>query len=268
MTVQPWDPTVEPDLPRISAAGWGRVALRALPLIVVLLLGVVLMALLRLIEAPLYGQRRPATPYITVFVCRMAFVILGVRHRIQGAPMAQPGAVVSNHASWLDIFSLNARKRIYFVSKSEVASWPGIGWLARATGTVFESMDGPPHRRRHILRSIDRLHPLCYVLVVLDSREVGLDCNLIEKYPAWQHKYGDVVCVGLGNAPHRVLSTSLRLDCDNTKLLPVARTTNAIRCHDGTAFVSERHRSYAFFCCGFDERIAWITRHELHTFRF
>ena len=32
---------------------------------------------------------------------------------------------------------LNAAKRIYFVSKSEVASWPGIGWLARATGTVF-----------------------------------------------------------------------------------------------------------------------------------
>jgi 1-acyl-sn-glycerol-3-phosphate acyltransferase len=46
-------------------------------------------------------------------------------------------AVVCNHGSWLDIFSLNAAKRIYFVSKSEVARWPGIGWLARATGTVF-----------------------------------------------------------------------------------------------------------------------------------
>jgi 1-acyl-sn-glycerol-3-phosphate acyltransferase len=45
--------------------------------------------------------------------------------------------VVANHSSWLDIFALNARKRIYFVSKSEVARWPGIGWLARATGTVF-----------------------------------------------------------------------------------------------------------------------------------
>jgi 1-acyl-sn-glycerol-3-phosphate acyltransferase len=45
--------------------------------------------------------------------------------------------VVANHVSWLDIFALNARKRVYFVSKSEVAGWPGIGWLARATGTVF-----------------------------------------------------------------------------------------------------------------------------------
>ena len=56
-------------------------------------------------------------------------------------PLQGPGAVVSNHASWLDIFALNACKRIYFVAKSEVAAWPGIGWLARATGTVFIKRD-------------------------------------------------------------------------------------------------------------------------------
>ncbi len=51
--------------------------------------------------------------------------------------MREKGAVVANHSTWLDIFALNARKRIYFVAKSEVAGWPFIGWLARATGTVF-----------------------------------------------------------------------------------------------------------------------------------
>jgi 1-acyl-sn-glycerol-3-phosphate acyltransferase len=56
--------------------------------------------------------------------------------------MRQKGAVVANHASWLDIFALNAAQRIYFVSKSEVASWPAIGWLARATGTVFINRKG------------------------------------------------------------------------------------------------------------------------------
>jgi 1-acyl-sn-glycerol-3-phosphate acyltransferase len=55
--------------------------------------------------------------------------------------MKQRGAVVANHGSWLDIFALNARKRIYFVSKAEVANWPGIGWLAKATGTVFINRD-------------------------------------------------------------------------------------------------------------------------------
>ena len=55
--------------------------------------------------------------------------------------MAHRGAVVANHSSWLDIFSLNAAKRVYFVSKAEVARWPGIGWLARANGTVFIRRD-------------------------------------------------------------------------------------------------------------------------------
>ncbi|MEL7184745.1 MAG: lysophospholipid acyltransferase family protein, partial [Pseudomonadota bacterium] len=49
--------------------------------------------------------------------------------------------VVSNHVSWLDIFALNAGKRVYFVAKEEVSGWPGIGWLARATGTIFVRRD-------------------------------------------------------------------------------------------------------------------------------
>jgi 1-acyl-sn-glycerol-3-phosphate acyltransferase len=56
--------------------------------------------------------------------------------------MAGRGAVVANHASWLDIFVLNAADRVYFVSKDEVSRWPGIGWLARATGTVFITRKG------------------------------------------------------------------------------------------------------------------------------
>ena len=55
--------------------------------------------------------------------------------------MTQNGIIVANHTSWLDIFSLNASAPLYFVSKSEVAKWPGIGWLARATGTVFIQRD-------------------------------------------------------------------------------------------------------------------------------
>lgn len=100
-----------------------------------------ILLLLRLIEKPLYGVERPITPHITQFVCRNAFRILGMDYATVGTQMRQKGAVVANHASWLDIFTLNARKRVYFVSKSEVEGWPGIGWLARATGTVFITRD-------------------------------------------------------------------------------------------------------------------------------
>lgn len=117
--------------------GWIRVALRGFPLAVLVFGCLLILLLVRLVERPICGMRRPVTPFITQFVCRNSFRILGVGYHVQGSPMAGPGAVVANHSSWLDIFALNARKRIYFVSKAEVARWPGIGWLARATGTVF-----------------------------------------------------------------------------------------------------------------------------------
>ncbi|MEM6941839.1 MAG: lysophospholipid acyltransferase family protein [Pseudomonadota bacterium] len=55
--------------------------------------------------------------------------------------MTGKGVMVANHSSWLDIFVLNAAAPVTFVSKSEVGSWPGIGWLAKATGTVFIDRD-------------------------------------------------------------------------------------------------------------------------------
>ncbi|MCZ4354653.1 lysophospholipid acyltransferase family protein [Roseovarius aestuarii] len=136
-----WSANDPPPHSPLTPADWLRVLLRGIPLLMVIIVGVVMMAILRLIERPLYGLQRPVTPYITQAVCRAAFAVLGLRFSRQGTPMSGPGAVVCNHVSWLDIFSLNFSKRVYFVSKSEVASWPGIGLLARITGTVFIARD-------------------------------------------------------------------------------------------------------------------------------
>lgn len=146
-----------PDPAPITAAGWLRVVWRGVLLGTLTFGCLALLLVVRLVERPLFGLRRPITPFITQFVCRNAFRILRMPYRTQGALMQGPGAVVSNHASWLDIFTLNARKRIYFVSKSEVASWPGIGWLARATGTVFINRD---RREAQSQKQVfeDRLH--------------------------------------------------------------------------------------------------------------
>jgi 1-acyl-sn-glycerol-3-phosphate acyltransferase len=132
------DPIVDPP---ITGMGWLRVLLRGGPLAVVVFGGLALLLLLRLFERPIFGVDRPITPYITQAVCRSAFVILRLPLLVRGPRLKVPGAVVANHGSWLDIFALNARKNVYFVSKSEVATWPGIGWLARATGTVFIERD-------------------------------------------------------------------------------------------------------------------------------
>ncbi len=136
-----WNSPKPPAKGALGPVGIARAALRGAVLVVILMVGVALSAVIRLVEHPLYKLHRPWTPYITQWVCRMAFIVLGMRHEVQGTPMPHAGAVVANHASWLDIFALNARKRVYFVSKSEVANWPGIGLLARITGTVFINRD-------------------------------------------------------------------------------------------------------------------------------
>jgi lyso-ornithine lipid O-acyltransferase len=114
-----------------------RLALRLPALAVMVSCGLALHLALRLFERPIFGLRRPVTPFVTQGVCKLALFILGVRLEATGRPMARRGAMVANHTGWIDIFTLNAVQRLYFVSKSEVAQWPGIGWLARATGTVF-----------------------------------------------------------------------------------------------------------------------------------
>ncbi|MDZ4392184.1 lysophospholipid acyltransferase family protein [Cypionkella sp.] len=138
-------------LPRIGAMGWLRVALRGGALGLFTYSGLLLLLLLRLIERPLFGQTRPWTPFITQTVCKLAFLILGLPLVVHGKPMQGKGAVVANHASWLDIFALNAVQRGYFVAKSEVERWAAIGWLARATGTVFVARKGTEAKRQQAI---------------------------------------------------------------------------------------------------------------------
>lgn len=109
------------------------------------------MILLRLVERPLHGTDRPWTPFITQTVYRLSLFVLGMRRQTVGEQMNLPGAVVANHASWLDIITLNTDDRVYFVSKSEVAGWPVIGFLARMVGTVFIARDP---RQAHTQRRI------------------------------------------------------------------------------------------------------------------
>jgi 1-acyl-sn-glycerol-3-phosphate acyltransferase len=143
-----------PVLPAPTGVGRLRVLLRGTALGTILVLGLGTLLLLRLLERPVFGLRRPVTPFVTQAVCRAALGILGLRYTVRGQPLRGAGAVVANHGSWLDIFVLNARKRVYFVAKEDVAGWAGIGWLARATGTVFiRRARGEAARQRDIFRA-------------------------------------------------------------------------------------------------------------------
>ncbi|TJZ78705.1 lysophospholipid acyltransferase family protein [Paracoccus hibiscisoli] len=120
---------------------WLRVIRRGVPAVLVLLLGVALILPLRAVERLFHGPRRPWTgPHVQV-TCRLVLACIGLRWRREGRPMRGPGAVVANHSSWLDILTLNAALPVFFVSKAEVASWPGINILTRVTDTHFVARD-------------------------------------------------------------------------------------------------------------------------------
>ncbi|WP_299554504.1 1-acyl-sn-glycerol-3-phosphate acyltransferase [uncultured Tateyamaria sp.] len=136
-----WDGAPPPDHVVRGKMAVLRVLWRGIGIMLIIFVGLALLLPVRLIERPFFGLARPWTPWITQVVCRLSLFWLGLSYVRTGKPMKGRGAIVANHSSWLDIFVLNAADRIYFVSKSEVAGWPGIGTLARATGTLFIARD-------------------------------------------------------------------------------------------------------------------------------
>ncbi len=56
--------------------------------------------------------------------------------------------MVSNHISWLDNFVVQALCPAHFVAKSEIRSWPVMGWLVAHTGALFIERA----RRHHTLK--------------------------------------------------------------------------------------------------------------------
>lgn len=85
------------------------------------------------------GQDRFTMPMMFHRLCLWTF---GMRVTWQGEvpkvmPDDPPTMIVSNHISYADIAAFGARIRGVFVAKSEAASWPLIGQLAKIQNTIF-----------------------------------------------------------------------------------------------------------------------------------
>ncbi len=63
--------------------------------------------------------------------------ILGLELQIYGMPPAAPILIVANHMSWVDFAAVGAVIPGHFVAKSEIRSWPLIGWFAGQGGTIY-----------------------------------------------------------------------------------------------------------------------------------
>lgn len=132
------------DMPDPITIGFGdrlRSVFKLILLVAVALIGLIVLIPLRVIERPLFGVERPWSVWIPVWVCRVALWVIGLRLVRSGNLSREGDAFVANHASYMDILVLNAIGPMIFVSKDDVAGWPGVGWLARLTGTVFIARD-------------------------------------------------------------------------------------------------------------------------------
>jgi len=126
-----WKGIAQAPLDRPTLLGWPILIVRGLLIIVVILGLFVPLLILRLFGLNILGQ------LVVKFACKMCLLIMGIKLIKIGKPMQHAGAVVANHCSWLDIFTLNAAQKVYFVSKAEVEKWPAIGTVAKYVGTVF-----------------------------------------------------------------------------------------------------------------------------------
>ncbi len=92
---------------------------------------------------------------------RKLLAILSVSVREAGGTPELPHAcmLVLNHISWLDIFVIDAVLPATFVAKSEIRSWPLVGWLCTLVGTIYIERGkraGARRARETIARELSR----------------------------------------------------------------------------------------------------------------
>ncbi|MGC4876798.1 lysophospholipid acyltransferase family protein [Micromonospora sp. DT43] len=81
----------------------------------------------------------------------------GVRLVIKGRLPRRRALLVANHVSWLDVLAVLAVAPTRMVAKREVRSWPLVGLLAAAAGTVFVDRSRPRALPATVRRLADTL---------------------------------------------------------------------------------------------------------------
>jgi 1-acyl-sn-glycerol-3-phosphate acyltransferase len=89
---------------------------------------------------------------------RALAAIMGMRVTTIGEQPQAPFFLVSNHLSYVDIIAYAACLGCVFISRGEIADWPGIGLVVRGVGTIFinrEKLQDIPRVIREINHALD-----------------------------------------------------------------------------------------------------------------
>lgn len=92
----------------------------------------------------------PGARMLPVIYHRLLCRLIGIRVSVRGTPERdRPVLVCANHTSYFDIPVLSTVLPVSFVAKSEVASWPFFGQLAKLQRTVFVERDRRAKTHHH-----------------------------------------------------------------------------------------------------------------------
>ncbi|MEM1322640.1 MAG: lysophospholipid acyltransferase family protein [Bacteroidota bacterium] len=114
----------------------------------ILALSVVLVILTTGLLNLFFGEKKQHGLWVRKQWARLMVFQLGVRVKVYGAPPQTSGLVVGNHRSYFDPVVLLCDMYAFPVAKSELASWPLIGWGAKVTGILFVERSNKVDRRR------------------------------------------------------------------------------------------------------------------------
>ena len=111
-----WNPDIVPENRPLGGMGWARAIARLLGIVVIIYGLIPILLLAKLAEA--LAGRRFASAFVVQIACKGCLRVLGFRVTIHGRAMRRPGALVSNHCSWLDMFAPNGGAHVFFISKA------------------------------------------------------------------------------------------------------------------------------------------------------
>ncbi len=101
--------------------------------------------------------------------------ILGIDISVEGNPPTGPALITPNHMGYLDVLAMGAACPGFFVSKADVASWPVVGHLFRASEHIGITRADRRSIRIANEKVAERLHAGLAVCVFLEGTSTGGD---------------------------------------------------------------------------------------------
>ena len=114
--------------------GWIRFLIRFPLTLIYVLISFILLVLLHVFGGQNWFQSRFGKKVIVTWL-RLFVHMYSMKLYVEGKP--EPGLLVANHISWLDIHVVLANIASRFVSKESISRWPVLGLLPKWSGTFF-----------------------------------------------------------------------------------------------------------------------------------